>query len=386
MFRRQKREPVDRCVVCGREYYPLSSILPVCPDCIRERFDRCKEIVYRAHELSRTRFRLPYPQPSASNGVKCIFCARECSLSRGDVGYCGLTIVDENGRLRRIAGNGKWGLLDWYYDPLPTNCVAEWFCPASTGIGYPKYSVSERGPEIGYYNLAVFYGSCNLDCLYCQNWQYREYHLNISSKLVHVDELVRAADSNRVTCVCYFGGDPSSQIVHALVASKRMFENAQKKNRVFRICWETNGQISPIFLRQVIELSLRSGGIVKVDIKAGTGNMYRALTDGEYSNVLRTIREVAKRVKERPEVPLLTISLLVVPGYVDHVEIENVCKLINELGVDVPLSFLAFHPDYLMSDLPPTSRKHMDLALKIAKEYGIEMVNVGNKWLLGDYY
>ena len=384
MSRKYRFRCVDKCAVCGREYFPLSKILPVCPECIRERFDKCKEYIYNAHRLSRTRFSLPYPQPRDGKFV-CNLCARSCRLNENSVGYCGLTITD-NSRIRRITGSSLWGILDWYYDPLPTNCVAEWFCPASTGIGYPKYSVSERGPEYGYYNLAVFYGSCNLDCLYCQNWHYREYHLQSSIKSVHVDELVKAASSSKVTCVCYFGGDPSTQITHAIIASRKMLDIAQKRGRILRICWETNGQISPIFLREVIELSLKSGGIVKVDIKAGTENMYRALTDGDFKNVLYTIREVAKRVKERSEVPLLTISLLVVPGYIDEVEIENVCRIINELNVEIPLSLLAFHPDYLMSDLPPTSRRHMDIALKIAKEYGIEMVNVGNRWLLCDYY
>ncbi len=386
MSRRTKPQCVDRCVVCGREYYPLSRVLPVCPECIRERFNECKEYVYKAHEYSRSRFSLPYPQPSRPRGFTCTLCARFCQLEKNDVGYCGLTVVDSHGNVRRITKSSLWGILDWYYDPLPTNCVAEWFCPATTGAGYPKYSVSERGPEYGYYNLAVFYGSCNLDCLYCQNWHYREYHLYSSTKSVHVDELVEASSSRKVTCVCYFGGDPSTQITHALIASKKMLERAIKERRILRICWETNGQISPVFLKEVIELSLKSGGIIKVDIKAGTENMYKALTDGNFRNVLYTIREVARRVKERPEVPLLTISLLVVPGYIDEVEIENVCRFINELNVEIPLSFLAFHPDYLMNDLPPTSRRHMDIAVRIAREYGIEMLNIGNKWLLGDYY
>jgi len=45
--------------------------------------------------------------------------------------------------------------LEWYYDALPTNCVADWVCPAGTGIGYLEYSCTE-GPEIGYKNLAAY--------------------------------------------------------------------------------------------------------------------------------------------------------------------------------------------------------------------------------------
>ena len=52
--------------------------------------------------------------------------------------------------------------------------------------------------EEGYYNLAVFYGACSLDCLYCQNWQHQEYPS--SPRLVSVAELERAM-GRRVTCV-----------------------------------------------------------------------------------------------------------------------------------------------------------------------------------------
>jgi len=34
--------------------------------------------------------------------------------------------------------------------------------------------LTPRGPEYGFYNLAVFYGTCNFNCLFCQNWHFRE--------------------------------------------------------------------------------------------------------------------------------------------------------------------------------------------------------------------
>jgi len=53
-----------------------------------------------------------------------------------------------------------------------TNCVTSWVCAAS-GKGYPKYSYS-KGPEYDFCSLAVFYGACNFNCLFCQNWHFRE--------------------------------------------------------------------------------------------------------------------------------------------------------------------------------------------------------------------
>jgi pyruvate formate lyase activating enzyme len=61
------------------------------------------------------------------------------------------------------------GILRWYYDPLPTNCVAEWVC-------------AERNTH-DFSNLAVFYGACSLNCLSFQNWTYRELARDLSPTL-----------------------------------------------------------------------------------------------------------------------------------------------------------------------------------------------------------
>ncbi len=370
------------CNVCGKRSILISRALGVCVDCIRSREQESLRYVQNAHGMSRSMFGLPV-EPPRGPGARCGLCPRDCVIPEGSAGYCGVR-MSSGGRLTYVSGGVEWGVLDWYYDPIPTNCVAGWFCPASTGIGYPKYAV-RPGPERGYYNLAVFYGSCTLDCLYCQNWQYRRYPSMARFKRVHADELVRAADE-RVTCVCYFGGDPSSQIVHAIMTSRKILERSRREGRIVRICWETNGQMSLSVLKEVVKLSLVSGGIVKIDVKAWTPSVYRALTGGEIEPVIRSIKYVAQFMRERPEVPILTVSLLLVPGYVDEVEIEGFVKFVSELNPEIPVSFLAFHPDYLMDDLPPTSRRHMEYACKVAREHGIKYVHVGNEWLLGDYY
>ncbi|MET1127968.1 MAG: radical SAM protein, partial [Thermoproteota archaeon] len=61
-------------------------------------------------------------------------------------------------------------------------------------------------------------------------------------------------------------------------------------------------------------------------------------------------------------------------------------KLEEETGARIPVVLLAFHGEHLMRDLPPTSRRHMEEALKAVREAGVSEVYVGNEWLLGDYY
>lgn len=280
------------------------------------------------------------------------------------------------GGLRRPGGRVDVGVLTYYHDPIPTNCVADWVCPASTGRGYPKYSKNPRG-EVGYYNLAVFYGGCSLDCLYCQNWHYREYPTRPT--LVSVGELA-AAMERRVVCVCFFGGDPAPQTTHALMVAREAMERGVK------VCWETSGQLAPHLLDAVVETSLKSGGIVKFDLKAFTPSVYKALTDGEVDVTLRNFKRAARRFRERGEVPLVVASILLVPGYVDSVEVDLLTKFIARIEPEVPTRFLAFYPAYLLDDLPPTSIRHAEESVKIARENGLVEVSLGNSWLLGDYY
>jgi pyruvate formate lyase activating enzyme len=169
------------------------------------------------------------------------------------------------GTLLRSGGTPEKGVLEWYYDPLPTNCISAWFCPGCTGNGYPTYSSSEQGPELGYSNLAVFYGACGFDCLYCQNWHYRKISIGLNPVFSSQD-LTAKAGSN-VTCICYFGGDPSPQMPHAIETSELAIEMASSQGRTIRICWETNGAMNEQFAVRAAQLSLSSGGNVKFDLK-----------------------------------------------------------------------------------------------------------------------
>ncbi|RLE58689.1 MAG: radical SAM protein [Thermoprotei archaeon] len=370
------------CRVCGKKSVLISEIIGVCVNCLRSRPEEALPIAMMGHEKSRRKFKLPVNPPRGGE-VSCNLCANRCSLSENELSFCGLVSLD-SGNLVRIAGTKNIAVGSWYYDPLPTNCVAGWFCPGSTGIGYPKFSVSKRGAERGYYNLAVFYGACNLDCLFCQNWQWREYVRRLSP-VISAEELFSKVNE-RVTCICFFGGDPTPQILHALEVCKLALEYIEDTGRILRICWETNGLVNPELLKRMGEYSLRTGGIVKFDIKAWTPSVYKALTGVDPKWLFDNVKLVVEMGQEREEIPLFTASTLLVPGYVDEYEVRMIARFLAELDQNIPYSLLAFHPDYLMNDLPPTSRDHAMKSLRAAKEEGLKKVNIGNIWLLGDYY
>ncbi len=56
-------------------------------------------------------------------------------------------------------------------------------------------------------------------------------------------------------------------------------------------------------------------------------------------------------------------------------------RFIAGLDKDIPYSLLGFHPDYLLTDLPPTPREQVDECYNEARRH-LSRVNVGNLQLL----
>ncbi len=373
---------LGKCRLCGRSSPYISSVLGICVDCLRQRGEEAARIVEQVHASSRIRYKLPVTTPKTRDGLGCSICGRGCLLGAGEKGYCGIRVRIGNS-IRPTTGSYERALGLYYYDPHPTNCVAYSVCPAVTGRGYPRYALSPSG-ERGYYNIAVFYGGCNMDCLYCQNWEWRLQVMK-GEPLLSIDDLVSSVNSS-TTCVCFFGGDPAPWSIHALIAAEKMVARAREIGlRVFRVCWETNGLWNEHLLRRAARLSLETGGIVKIDFKAWSPEVYRALTSIEPRHVeviRRNIRLVAELAVERREPPLLVVSTLLVPGYIDEYEIDSMTRYVAEIDPETPYIFLAFHPDYMLRDLPRTPRSLAFKAVEIARRNGLRNVYIENVWLL----
>lgn len=372
---------MGKCLFCGKISTTISDVIGACVSCIRDN-PKALRRVFELHD--KIRAELGKPPSAQGTGVVCGVCGRKCSL--GSVpGYCGIRHAVANTIESFLRHDEVLGL--YYFDPHPTNCVAIEVCPASKGVGYPNYALMRSG-EIGYYNIAVFLGSCNFNCLYCQNW---EHHLITVRKnpTMTFSDLEKAVNS-RTTCVCFFGGDPSVFAPSLLIVARRMVEKARQIGlRVFRVCFETNGLWNPFLLEKAVELSLQTGGIIKIDFKAWSPQVYSALTGVEPRHVYvirENIKRVAKRFSERSDPPLLVVSTLLVPGYIDEYEIDGMTKFIASLNPNIPYIFLGFHPDFYLRDLPTTSWSHANKALKIARENGLRRVYLENVFLLGEGY
>ncbi len=309
-----------KCILCGGKLYSRS--IPLCPKCARS--DKALEVAAELHK--------PWSEAEVK---KCNLCSNECS----GVALC---------------GKPAYGALYYYEDPLPTNCCNAWFCEGSKLFGT---------------NLAVFYYGCNFDCLFCQNWTHKKIE---HARVVSIDELLRAAERSRVRCICHFGGSPEPQLPFAIKFSRKALEMRSD----LMICWEWNGAGNRQLALKAAELSHKSGGTVKFDLKAWNENLHVLLTGRSNERVKENFERIAERYPD-----VISATTLLVPYYVDEKEVEGIARFIASISDEIPYSLLVFHPDYRLSDLPVTPRSQVFKCYEVAKKY-LKRVNIGNLHLL----
>jgi len=135
-------------------------------------------------------------------------------------------------------------------------------------------------------------------------------------------------------------------------------------------------------MRKWIEYALKSKGCIKIDFKAFSENLSVAFCGASNENTKHNIQLAARAMKKSETSPLLIVSTLLIPGYIDEQELTNMAQFISSIDPSIPWSFLGFYPHFYFADMPRTSHRQANMALTIAKEHGIENTHVGNVHLL----
>jgi len=366
------------CPVCGKKHSGLGIGIGVCPECIQNRWEDCRGPIDALHAGSRQIFQLPLTPPRNPEGLRCSLCLHRCRMGLAEQGYCG---VRTGSRASMRQDGRSRAHLSFYYDPLPTNCVADWVCPGGTGAGYPRYS-HDKGTEVGFYNLAVFFEACNLNCIYCQNWYFKSTQNSRSTQPSwHSLDALDEAVNKQTSCICYFGGDPTPQLPYALRVSERV--RTAHPDQILRICWETNGSMHPAYLKRMARLSLESGGCIKFDLKAWSPNLHKTLCGCDNHLILENFKTIATQwAPLRPDPPLLVASTVLVPGYVGEEEVFNIASFIAGFDPDIPYALLAFAPHFCLEDFPTTSRSQAEACVHAAQKAGLCRVRLGNRHLI----
>ena len=192
-----------------------------------------------------------------------------------------------------------------------------------------------------------------------------------------LDRLVRAADElasrvdSHTACICYFGGDPTPYMLHALQVAELVD---------IRVCWETNGAFSRGLAKKVGKTAFISGGTVKFDLKAYSETVNRALCGSSNTYTLSNFQYVYETF-QRKDPPIVVASTLLIPGYIDEEEVSKIAEFIADIDPDIPYCLLAFSPHFKMRDLPCTLREHAHACLEAAQAH-VNRTRIGNVWLL----
>jgi pyruvate formate lyase activating enzyme len=279
--------------------------------------------------------KLPYKK------TKCKLCPRECVIDDRERGYCG---VREN-----HAGS--------YYTLVHSRVCAAHIDPIE------KKPFFHFRP--GTLALSVATAGCNVNCKMCQNWDISQSRPEqVRSTYLPPKDLASLAQQYRCPSIAYTYSEP-------IVFYEYMRDAADAGHAVgIKSVVVTGG-----FIQQDPLKKLCPGvDAIKVDLKAFSEKYYKEVVNGELKPVLDAL------VTMRKLGMWSEIVYLVVPTLNDSdAEFRGLAQWVkSNLGVDVPVHFSRFHPEYLLKNLPPTPLETLERAKAIADAEGLHYVYLGN--------
>ncbi|MEE8250942.1 MAG: AmmeMemoRadiSam system radical SAM enzyme [Gemmatimonadales bacterium] len=274
--------------------------------------------------------------------VQCDICPRACKLREGQRGLCFVRAC-EGGQIVLTTYGRSSGFC---IDPIEKKPLNH-FLP-----GTPVLSFGTAG--------------CNLACKFCQNWDIsKSREIDTLADAASPEALANAALELGCRSVAFTYNDPVIFHEYAIDVAQACHEVGVYAVAVTAgyMCDEPRVE----FYRYM--------DAANVDLKAFTQDFYKFITKSNLQPVLDTL----VYLKHETDV-WFEITTLLIPGENDsEQEIEEETQwIVENLGVDVPVHFTAFHPDWKMLDKPPTPPATLTRARNIALKNGIRYAYTGN--------
>ena len=207
---------------------------------------------------------------------------------------------------------------------------------------------------------------CNLTCKFCQNWDISKARsFDRVQDLASPEAIADAALQTGCRSVAFTYNDPVIFLEYAVDVAKACRARGIKTVAVTAgyICDEPRVEF------------YRNMDAANVDLKGFTEAFYQKLCTGRLQPVLDTLVYLKRETSVWFE-----ITTLLIPGENDSdEELEAMTQwVVENLGVDVPLHFTAFHPDWKMLDVAATPAATLSRARAIALKNGIRYPYTGN--------
>lgn len=278
----------------------------------------------------------------ARDAVRCRLCERLCALRPGELGECRAR-VNLSGKLFTLA-YGNLSAIE--SRPIEIKPFFHYW-PGSTALTFSTWS-------------------CNLDCVWCQNYSLSKTPPNaFNSRYYSPDEIVEMALKSGDEGLCASFQEPTLLTEWAA----RAFQLAHYRG--LYACFVSNGYMTLEALHLLAEHGLDA---IKIDMK-GDAEVYRRYCGGVRGDgvVWRNARE-AKRLGLHVEI----VNLVVTDVNDDEASLRSLVRRhVKEVGVETPLHFTRYHPAYGYRK-PPTKIATLELAYRIARAEGILFPYLGN--------
>ena len=276
--------------------------------------------------------------------VRCYACGHRCLIRPGRRGICKVRF-NRDGELRV-----PWG----YVAALQADPIEK----------KPFFHVLPGSDALTFGMLG-----CDYHCSFCQNWltsqtlrdPAADYAANFIRR-ISPEQIVRYALESGARAVVSSYNEP-------LITSEWAVAIFRQAKEAGLLCgYVSNGNATP----EVLEYLRPWVSAYKIDLKSMQEKNYREL-GGVLKRVLESIR-LAHEMGFWVEV-----VTLVIPGYNDSPEeLMDAARFIASVSRDIPWHVTAFHPDYKMTDPPPTSVRTLIRAAEIGEEAGLRYVYAGN--------
>ena len=274
--------------------------------------------------------------------VQCDLCPRFCKLHEGQRGLC-FVRQNQNAQIVLTSYGRSSGFA---VDPIEKKPLNH-FYPGST-----VFSFGTAG--------------CNLACKFCQNWDI--------SKSREMDTLMSKAEPEMIAqkalelgckSVAYTYNDPVIFHEYAIDTAIACRELGIKSVAV------SAGYVCPKPRAEFYQYM----DAANIDLKAFSERFYHELTGAHLGEILDTLEYLHHETSV-----WLELTTLIIPGENDsEAELDAMTQwVVEKLGVDVPMHFTAFHPDWKMRNTPPTPLASLLLARDIALKNGVRYAYVGN--------
>ena len=274
--------------------------------------------------------------------IQCDVCPRYCKLHAGQRGLCFVRANKDDQIVLTTYGRSS----GFCVDPIEKKPLNH-FLP-----GTPILSFGTAG--------------CNLACKFCQNWDISKSRESDTLADSATPEAI-AHTAKRLGCrsIAYTYNDPTIFMEYAIDIAQACRAQNVKSVAVTAgyMCDEPRTE----FYKYM--------DAANVDLKGFTENFYWKICGAHLAPVLETL----KYLKHETNV-WFEVTTLLIPGQNDSEnEIEEMTQwAVENLGPDVPWHFTAFHPDWKMTDIPPTPAATLNRARRIALKNGLRYVYTGN--------